>query len=348
MAPTQQKALLLKEKFGPLVLEDFTVPKPGKGQVLVKIHSSALNPVDWKIQKYGIYIEKFPAILGSDIAGEVVELGEGVSHVAVGDKVFFQGVYNDNTQTGFQQYTLADSFIAKIPSNLTYDEASTIPVGITAPYVGLYQASPLGLGFDAPIKPKNRGKYGGTPIVVLGGSSAVGHFALQLAKLSGFSPIITTASLRHEDSLKAIGATHVFDRTKPITESQLKEITSSPIKHIVDAISTPETQRQGFDILAPGGKQVLVLPAEGFWKEEGEKQDKTALQAYGSKAFPQHVELLKELWGNFTELLEKGLIKPHNVEVLPNGLNGIADGLKKSEEGKVSNTKLVAHPQETA
>ncbi|KAJ3548044.1 hypothetical protein NMY22_g1422 [Coprinellus aureogranulatus] len=154
---------------------------------------------------------------------------------------------------------------------------------------------------------------------------------LQLAKLSGFSPIITTASLRHEGSLKAIGATHVFDRNK----------------HLMDAISTPETQRQGFDILAPGGKQVLVLPAEEFWKEEGERQEKTALQVYGSKAFPEHVELLKELWANFTELLEKGLIKPHNVEVLPNGLNGIPDGLTKSEEGKVSNTKLVAHPQET-
>ena len=55
--------------------------------MLVKVHAAALNPVDWKIQKYGIFIETFPAILGSDVAGEVVELGAGVSSFKVGDRV---------------------------------------------------------------------------------------------------------------------------------------------------------------------------------------------------------------------------------------------------------------------
>ncbi|KAJ3548039.1 hypothetical protein NMY22_g1429 [Coprinellus aureogranulatus] len=263
MSPVQQKSLILYEKFGPLVLSDVPVPKPGKGHVLVKIHASALNPVDWKIQKYGFYVQEYPTVLGSDIAGEVVEVGEGVSHIALGDRVFFQGALGINDQSGFQQYAVAPvEFIAKIPPNLTYDQASTIPVGITAPYVGLYQTGENGLGFDVPTKPENRGKYDGTPIVIFGGSSAVGHFAIQLAKLSGFSPIITTASQKHEATLKALGATHVLDRNTPITESQLKTITSSPIKYVIDSISDAGTQRQGFDILAPGGKQVVTLNAE--------------------------------------------------------------------------------------
>ena len=82
-----QTALILPEKFGELVLTTLPVYKPGKDEVLVKVHSTALNPVDWKIQKRGIYSGVFPLVLGSDIAGEVVELGEGVSQFSKGDKV---------------------------------------------------------------------------------------------------------------------------------------------------------------------------------------------------------------------------------------------------------------------
>ncbi|TEB33451.1 GroES-like protein [Coprinellus micaceus] len=347
MSPTQQKALQLKERFGPYALADVPVPKPGKGEVLLKIHSAALNPVDWKLQKYGFFLETYPATLGSDIAGEVIELGDGVTELSIGDKVFTQGIIGDNNQSGFQQYATADAAtVAKLPSNLTYDDVSTIPVAFTAPYVGLYNVSPHGLGFDTPVRPENRGKYRGVPIVVLGGSSAVGYFTLQLARLSGFSPIITTASARHESSLTAAGATHVLDRNAPVTKAKIQAITTSPIKTVVDAISNAETQRQGFEILSSGGKQLLVLQPESFWESEGKEQDKTGVQVTGSKRYPQHADLAKELYKKFTGLLENGDIKPHNVEVLPGGLNGIADGLKRLEEGKVSNTKLVSRPQE--
>lgn len=81
------KALLLEKKFGDLVLGDIETPKPGPGEILVKVHAAALNPVDWKIKKYGFFVEKFPAVLGTDIAGEVSKLGEGVIDFAVGDRV---------------------------------------------------------------------------------------------------------------------------------------------------------------------------------------------------------------------------------------------------------------------
>lgn len=130
-----------------------------------------------------------------------------------------------------------------------------------------------------------------------------------MAKLSGFNPIITTASPKYESSLKALGATHALDRGLSLTESHIKAITSAPIKYVFDAISSPETQKQGFDFLAPGGKQVLLLQPEAFWAEEGKKQDKTVISVVASKKFPAHVELLRELWANFTELLANGDIK---------------------------------------
>lgn len=189
-----------------------------------------------------------------------------------------------------------------------------------------------------------------------------------MAKLSGFSPIITTASQSYEASLKALGATHVLDRSQPITEAQLKGISSKPIKYIFDGISTPETQKQGFDILAPGGKQIVVLEPESFWEQDGKKQVKTAIHVLGKKALPEHYDLMKELYRNFTALLERGDIRvsamildlmlcwaatdptctqPHKVEVVPGGLNGIEEGLRKLEENQVHNAKLVVHPQET-
>ncbi|KAJ3545784.1 hypothetical protein NMY22_g2297 [Coprinellus aureogranulatus] len=332
MSPIVQKALLLKEKFGDFVLGEVPIPKPGKDEVLLKIHASALNPVDWKLSKYDYSIEQFPSIRGSDIAGEIVELGEGVTRFALGDRVFTQGVVGDNRQTGFQQYAIADTqCLAKIPPNLTYDDAATIPVAMTAPYVGLYNEIPYGFGFDTPVRPENRAKYRGVPILILGGSSAVGQFAIQLARLSGFGPIIATASLKHEAALKALGATHVLDRNGAVTQAQIEAITSLPIKNIVDGISSAETQKQGFDILAPGGKQIIFLPLEPFWER-----------------FPENATLVAELYQRIPALLESGDIKPHNVEVLSDGLSGIPEGLRRLEEGKVSNTKLVARPQETS
>ena len=86
MSPTQ-KALYLNKKFGDIVLEDAPIYKPGPGEILIKIKATSLNPVDWKTQKLGMFIDKFPAILGGDIAGDVEELGEGVKEFKKGDRV---------------------------------------------------------------------------------------------------------------------------------------------------------------------------------------------------------------------------------------------------------------------
>lgn len=86
--PTEQKALVLQEQFGDFVVNShFPIPSPGNGEVLVKVYATALNPVEWKIRKYGWNVDEYPAVLGVDIAGEVVKLGEAVTTLAVGDRV---------------------------------------------------------------------------------------------------------------------------------------------------------------------------------------------------------------------------------------------------------------------
>ena len=84
---SQQKSLLLLEKQGSFAIRDFEIPQPGPGEILVEVQSTGLNPVDWKIAKVGWAISEYPAVLGSDSAGIVKKLGEGVTKFAVGDKV---------------------------------------------------------------------------------------------------------------------------------------------------------------------------------------------------------------------------------------------------------------------
>jgi len=83
----QQKALVLQSKFGEFAVESTPIPKPGPGELLVKVQTAALNPLDWKVQKYGVVIEKYPVVLGVSIAGDVEEIGEGVTNFSKGDRV---------------------------------------------------------------------------------------------------------------------------------------------------------------------------------------------------------------------------------------------------------------------
>lgn len=82
-----QKALLLESKQGQFVVRQREIPTPGSGQLLVKVYGTALNNIDWKVQQSGAHVDVYPAILGSDIAGEVVEVGHGVTSYKRGQRV---------------------------------------------------------------------------------------------------------------------------------------------------------------------------------------------------------------------------------------------------------------------
>jgi NADPH:quinone reductase-like Zn-dependent oxidoreductase len=83
----RQKALVLPQKQGNFELSSRSIPSPGVGQLLIKIQSAALNPVDYKIRDTEVVAVQYPAVLGTDIAGTVEELGEGVENFRKGDRV---------------------------------------------------------------------------------------------------------------------------------------------------------------------------------------------------------------------------------------------------------------------
>ncbi|KAI0359568.1 GroES-like protein [Trametes cingulata] len=355
--PSQQKALVLESKGGPLVLKDIDVPKPGPGKLLVRVEAVALNPADWKIQTYGMPGVKYPCILGFDAEGIVVEVGDGVKGYAVNDRVILQGWWKDPTDDSdpglrgaFQQYIAvpADS-TSKYPQTLAVEEAATVLSGLATAVLPLYnhKEGAASVRLTPPWEEGGRGKYAGKPIFILGGASSVGQYAIQVARLSGFSPIITTASLQNADLLKSLGATHVLDRKLPgeTLVKQAVEIAGGYFDVVYDAISTPETLATGYKATAPTGDFVIVLPPPVPGADES-SQKKIHL-AYGYLKDPINQDFSKSFLAKLPQLLEAGDIKPNRAEVLTGGLRAVPGGLERLRNNAVSGAKLVVKPQET-
>ena len=131
--------------------------------------------------------------------------------------------------------------------------------------------------------------------------------AIQLAKLAGFDPIITTASLKNVETLKNQGATHVLDRNLPedALVAGVQEITNKPIKVAFDSISSRQTQNVSYNLLGPGG--ALVVDEQ----EDVEKvvADKRLVHVLANAHFPATRDVGASLFPKIASLLEEGIIK---------------------------------------
>ncbi|CAE6481068.1 hypothetical protein ACGC1H_005209 [Rhizoctonia solani] len=336
----QHKASLLLQKHGKLEVGTRPTPVPQGKQALVKVTAAAVNPLDWKIIDYGIFVDKFPAVLGFDGAGVIHAVGPDVAGFKIGDRVLFQGTIDPVDQGVYQQYAIVDTdILAKTPNNINDDQASTIATGAITAYLGLFQKT----GISPPLSgPTANGK----PILILGGSSSVGQFAIQFARLAGFSPIVTTASSHHADLLKSLGATHLFDRDVDV--KTIQSVFTTPVSFVLDTISVESTQLLAFDILTtpspvPGARLSLLLAPVESLKEKNSGDKVIVDQVFGSSYMFR--DLSVPFWQKVEEWTKKGEIVPNRVQLVNGGLAGIPEALDLSRKG-VSGVKIVVRPQE--
>lgn len=179
-----------------------------------------------------------------------------------------------------------------------------------------------------------------------------------MAEMSGFSPIITTASSRNEEYCKAAGATHVIDYSAtpygPALVEAVSSITTAPIKVIYDTIVSKESQLACWSILAPAGQLLLAHPAppkevlggDGFVDDDGRRVVGVAGSVHNDEAGGD-TRLGKSLFGALEGMVRDGDVKPSKVELLPKGLLGIPEGVERLMAGKVSGRKLVARIADT-
>ena len=194
----------------PLHIGVADLQSPGAGQILIRNRALAVNPLDWIIQDAAAlpWLD-YPAIFGSDAAGEVAAVGPDVTRIKVGDRVIGQAVgttTNNPAEGTFREHTIVlEHMAAPIPDTMTFADAAVLPLGLGTAASGLYGTANLGLAYPSPA-PTPREEV----VLVWGGSSSVGVNAIQLAVASGYV-VISTASPRNADMLKRLGASEVFD-----------------------------------------------------------------------------------------------------------------------------------------
>src|SRR5438094_2653577 len=176
-------------------IADVDRPKPGAGQVLVKVKAAAVNPVDWKIREglgemFGL---KPPLILGCEVAGTVETVGDNVEDFSPGHDVYgYLGAYSG----GYAEYVAAPAseFVRK-PKQIDFNTAASVPVAALTAWQGIFDHATLASG---------------QRILITGASGAVGSMAVQLAKHKG-AHVIGIGSGRNEAFVKKLGTEEFID-----------------------------------------------------------------------------------------------------------------------------------------
>jgi NADPH:quinone reductase-like Zn-dependent oxidoreductase len=232
-----------------LQMEDVPVPRPGRGEVLIKVLAASVNPVDYKMRS-GEFIPPgmtMPATLGRDIAGIVKGVGRDVSRLKAGDEVF---ALLDRDHGGYAEFAIADSeTVVRKPASVDYVHAAAVPLAAITAWQGLFDHGKLKTG---------------ERVLIHGAAGGVGHFAVQFAKIRGAHVIATGRSEDHMMLLK-LGADEVIDYENERFEDRVSEVDL-----ILDLVAG-ETQKRSWKSLARGGRMVSTLHAPS--KIEGMLRD---------------------------------------------------------------------------
>jgi NADPH:quinone reductase-like Zn-dependent oxidoreductase len=242
------KAVRINEWGQPLQIEEIAQPSPASDEVLVRVHAAAVNPVDQGTAAG--YLKEMltaPHTLGTDFAGEVVEVGTDVTHVKPGDAVY--GFIPMRGGTFAEFVAVKGSEVARKPQSLTFEQAAAVPlVGLSA-----WQT----LFGKANLQSSER-------ILIHGAGGGVGSFAVQLAKDAG-AYVIATEKGHNVAFVKQLGADEVID-----VDSQRFEDVVGQVDVVLDLVRGEYVERS-LNFLKSGARYITtanMLP-EGAGKEQG-------------------------------------------------------------------------------
>jgi NADPH:quinone reductase-like Zn-dependent oxidoreductase len=230
------KAIVVHQYGGPEVLkfEDYPDPRPGPGEVLVRVAAASVNPIDYKRRAgltKGFYPLQFPGLIGVDVAGTVVKIGPGVEGFSAGDQVFAMA---DNTYA--ELCVINAAILAKIPMGLDLIRAAALPLATTT-----------GNQLAAATEIK-----AGQTVMVVGAAGSVGRSAAFTAKDRG-AAVIAGVLQRQMDEAKTVGADQVVATDNDTAIANLP---------LLDAVADTVGGRTAETLIAkikPGGVFATVL-----------------------------------------------------------------------------------------
>lgn len=285
------KAMMLKSFGDPNSFElcDAPKPVPGAGQVLVRVHATCINPLDYQVRR-GDYADlvPLPAITGHDVSGVVAEVGPGVTAFTPGDEVWYTPQIFDGPGS-YAEYHVADqSIVGRKPASLSHLEAASLSlVGGTA-----WEA----LTVRAALKV-------GESILIHGGAGGVGHVAIQLAKAIG-ARVFTTVREDNVEFARSMGADVIIDYEK---QDYVEVIQQETQGHGVDVVFDTiggNTLSRSPDALAQLGRVVTIVDIA---------QPQNLIQAWGKNA-SYHFVFTRQNRGKLDELsalVARGQLRPH-------------------------------------
>ena len=317
-------------------------PEPGPGELLIEVKAVALNPVDYYQRDLGMPpVPSYPAVVGSDAAGVVAKVGPNASSLPVGSRVvaFASSFYQNGSPDhgAFQKYALAQSEgVVPLPDALSFEEGAVFPLAVLT---ALTAWTTIGIPLDTKYTPQDR-----QAVLIWGGASSVGTFAIQSAKSLGFT-VYATASPKNHAYLQKLGAHAVFDYKS-----------SDVVSQIVAAVKKDGLKLSTAHCVVDGSLQ----PTLDVLKET--KGDATAKVAH-SPVLPEDHPTLEntEITFNFPSMdkavrdkhigqcfqgwlapgLKSGAIVPSpELHIESGGLDGLNAALDKLKGG-VSGTKVV-------
>ncbi len=254
------------------------IPTPAENEVLIKVKSAAVNPVDWKIREgylQAMLNHELPLTLGWDVSGEIVATGDQVTDLKLGDAVYSRP--NIAKNGSYAEYiTVVSSEVAIKPKSLSWQEAAGVPLAALTAWQVLYEFANL---------------KAGDRVLIHAGSGAVGQFAIQLAKLRG-AYVYTTTSSKNTNLVLGLGADEVIN----YHEEDFSELKNIDV--VFDTIGG-DTLANSWKTLKDGGCLVSII----------EEPDETIASEYGVSAYFCFVQPSREQLNKLAELADAGQLK---------------------------------------
>lgn len=285
------KAIVLKSFGGPesFELRDVPKPVPQAGQVLVRVHATSINPLDYQVRR-GDYpdLVPLPAITGHDVSGVVEAVGAGVTAYAPGDEVWYTPQIFEGQGSYAEYHVAAESIVGRKPAALSHLEAASLSL------VG-------GTAWEALVA--RAGLRVGESILIHGGAGGVGHVAIQLAKAIG-ARVLTTVREANFAFAREMGADVLIDYEKEdYIDAVLRATDGRGVDVVFDTIGGDALSRSP-DALAQLGRVVSIVDIA---------QPQNLIQAWGKNA-AYHFVFTRQNRGKLDELsalVAQGRLRPH-------------------------------------
>lgn len=275
-------------EFGPpkvMRFERVPRPKPGPGEILVKVEGAGVGPWDgWIRAGKSALPQPLPLILGSDLSGEIVATGPGVSELRVGEQVY--GVTNPQFVGAYAEYALASAaMVSSKPTSLTYIEAASVPVISVTAWQALFDQAHL---------------KAGQTVVIHGAAGNVGSYTVQLARRAGVQTIATVAT---DDIpfVRDLGADTVIDYRTQRFEEEVRNADA-----VIDLVGG-ETQSRSFQVLRRGGRLISAVSGP----------DQHLAERHGVEAGFFLVNVTSQYLAEIARLVDSGKLRTRVGAVLP-------------------------------